>query len=1046
MGSDLVVIQLNVGGTRFTTTVATLTSELAAGGELARLVEKRGERASQRLWQRWDDAASAAEMGASLLSSDDDPTCSLFIDRDGALFGHVLSWLRTGDDWVPPGDTVLLRQLQVEARFYGLQRLADKVTTELKHQADESRSEQARAVDQHRLVKALAADVDALLDAALKSHTTLHYVEDAVRAGAMACEQASGASSAFQAAACASLAQLWRQGALCDVVVRCADGGRVPAHRVVLAASCRYVRALLCGAGASMREGAAPSVVDLPYSQPQVEALLAAIYDHRLEVSAGNVAWLLDMAAYLEVAPLQEACCAFLRAALTPETAVDVVLLAHHYNCAELQAEGVQYLAQHLPSLLVAPDARAALCRLPAGLLQQLLSCDALEVAQEAELLCLVSDWVAGSPAERLAHLHALLSSLQLSLLPQEAPLSPQQLTACTHPGAASLAQTLHQAALQCQRTAAAAAHGGGGPAGPLRAASGQPSSPAEDAAFLQQLRQQQHQEGAAAARGDAPAHGSAAVAGGAGADAQQRPCWADPNNHTSTSAGSTPTAAAAATAAGAAWPGQCGGGGDGDDCARGVGAVLVEAWPGRQRGYQPTQLLVAGGHNPSWRALKSVELYDPRADAWAPGPTLPAALPFAGAGLLGRSGLHVVGGGMYASVLARLDAGAGAWLACDGPRTPRVHAAVAGCAGLLYVAGGRSQANQVVPTVEAYDPAAPGWCSLPDMARPRYAHALAALGGRVYALGGQASKAIHRSVEVFDPARGAWAELAAPLRCERKYCAAVALGGRLVVLGGMSEARARLASAEAFDPREGRFAALPPMAHARSSCGAAAIGGATLYAVGGSAGDQELHDAVEAWDAAAGRWRPCAPLASGRSGLLAAASAASLGRAATGSAGFASSSDFASSSVGGGGFASPTSAGKRSKAGHAQADCSMDGGEGNFFVWDHATAGQQGTTPLAAPGQLQPAASFSASHAHHWGTAAAAAAAGAGADALRQAGLHRGSGAAAAAADSRQQGLVRTTSAPELLKLAQADSAAWHAMHAGADGAVVSSLNNWLT
>lgn len=72
-----------------------------------------------------------------------------------------------------------------------------------------------------------------------------------------------------------------------------------------------------------------------------------------------------------------------------------------------------------------------------------------------------------------------------------------------------------------------------------------------------------------------------------------------------------------------------------------------------------------------------------------------------AGAGLLGRRRLYAVGGSMYSSLMTRYDASAGCWLSCDGPRTPRLHAAVTGCSGLLYVAGGRSQVNQVLAAVE---------------------------------------------------------------------------------------------------------------------------------------------------------------------------------------------------------------------------------------------------------------------------------------------------------------------------------------------------------
>jgi hypothetical protein len=43
--------------------------------------------------------------------------------------------------------------------------------------------------------------------------------------------------------------------------------------------------------------------------QPGVTTVQLKFVHAVLQVCAGNVAWLLDMASYLEVQPLQEACC-----------------------------------------------------------------------------------------------------------------------------------------------------------------------------------------------------------------------------------------------------------------------------------------------------------------------------------------------------------------------------------------------------------------------------------------------------------------------------------------------------------------------------------------------------------------------------------------------------------------------------------------------------------------------------------------------------------------------------------------------------------------
>lgn len=133
-----------------------------------------------------------------------------------------------------------------------------------------------------------------------------------------------------------------------------------------------------------------------------------------------------------------------------------------------------------------------------------------------------------------------------------------------------------------------------------------------------------------------------------------------------------------------------------------------------------------------------------------------------------------------------------------------------------------------------------------------------------------------------------------------------------------------------------------------------------------------------------------------------------------------------------------------------AQECCSMEEAAPSFsFVWEHAVK-----TPL--PGQLQQQLQPADSSTTH--TFAGLGALGSNncagnawrCDVLQQADQMDCDSTAAAAAGS--SGLVRTSSAPELLKLAQADSAAWQAMHAaGGPGtqqqsALLSHHNYWLT
>lgn len=84
------MVYMNVGGQLFTTTAATLTSPLARGSMLERLVE---------LHMQEGQAGAAAAAAAGPVSmpptlSDPRHPGSLFIDRDGHSFAYVLNYLR----------------------------------------------------------------------------------------------------------------------------------------------------------------------------------------------------------------------------------------------------------------------------------------------------------------------------------------------------------------------------------------------------------------------------------------------------------------------------------------------------------------------------------------------------------------------------------------------------------------------------------------------------------------------------------------------------------------------------------------------------------------------------------------------------------------------------------------------------------------------------------------------------------------------------------------------------------------------------------------
>ena len=101
------VVQLNVGGTPYTTSLETLTN--AEPGSVLHSMF-----ASEFSWTHQLDAAGR-----------------VFIDRDGARFRHVLNFLRSGCLHIDPDDETLCTELLEEADYFGIMRLVEALTAVL---------------------------------------------------------------------------------------------------------------------------------------------------------------------------------------------------------------------------------------------------------------------------------------------------------------------------------------------------------------------------------------------------------------------------------------------------------------------------------------------------------------------------------------------------------------------------------------------------------------------------------------------------------------------------------------------------------------------------------------------------------------------------------------------------------------------------------------------------------------------------------------------------------------------------------------------------
>jgi len=162
-----------------------------------------------------------------------------------------------------------------------------------------------------------------------------------------------------------------------------------------------------------------------------------------------------------------------------------------------------------------------------------------------------------------------------------------------------------------------------------------------------------------------------------------------------------------------------------------------------------PGAKLVSLGRTVPHRSLNTNELYDPETNKWETRMTLPTARNHAAAGVVGGK-IYVIGGrlasanvssGSNTDVVEVYDPAADTWGAA-GLRMPTARSGMgwATYKGRIYIAGGEIYDYHMlaaVRAVEAYDPAANQWFTLPTMPTARHGVNVAAIGNRLYVIGG---------------------------------------------------------------------------------------------------------------------------------------------------------------------------------------------------------------------------------------------------------------------------------------------------------------------
>ncbi|XP_026713337.1 kelch domain-containing protein 8B [Athene cunicularia] len=268
-------------------------------------------------------------------------------------------------------------------------------------------------------------------------------------------------------------------------------------------------------------------------------------------------------------------------------------------------------------------------------------------------------------------------------------------------------------------------------------------------------------------------------------------------------------------------------------------------------------QILVVGGVDAAQSPLASVEVYHVDEGKWEKKAAL--AQPSMGISAVQRDGAVYALGGMGADTspqaLVRVyEPAKDHWQPLPSMPTPCYGASAFLQGNKIFVLGGR-QGKLPVTAFEAFDLETRSWTRYPSVPSRRAFAACAMVDGVVFSLGGLQQPGPHNfysrphfvnTVEMFDPAQGAWRKPNRAIRMREKRADFVAgcLGGRVVAMGGLGNQSCPLDSVEGFSLSQKKWEPLPPMPTGRCSCSSCPTP-SLLFVIGGVA--QGPSGAVEA-------------------------------------------------------------------------------------------------------------------------------------------------------------------------------------------------------
>lgn len=158
--------------------------------------------------------------------------------------------------------------------------------------------------------------------------------------------------------------------------------------------------------------------------------------------------------------------------------------------------------------------------------------------------------------------------------------------------------------------------------------------------------------------------------------------------------------------------------------------------------------------------ALDQVERYNPSTNIWEE--CAPMKARRLGLGVAVHNGfIYVMGGADSSSAIhnsvEKYDPRKNEWTDVKPMKVARKHLGSCVCQGLIFAVGGRNNTAGELESAEVYDPIKNKWTEIPNMHKKRCGIGLVELSGLVYAIGGQNQDARLSEVEAYDPKSETW-------------------------------------------------------------------------------------------------------------------------------------------------------------------------------------------------------------------------------------------------------------------------------------------------